>query len=319
MTMMLSPLQYYRSRLDQHDQAIYDNLLQHWMHLDENIELKKPHCELSVLTQALHFDNPILFYIDYYKITYTETIFSLRLKGRYLYSRDEIQTYLNECEQWGNYIVRKIPSVGTAEKALWLHDTILSNVSYGGSDQTNAHNIIGVIHDKTAVCEGIAKTYKYLCDLAKIPCIFVAGDLDSEPHGWNMLWLCGGTSFVDVTNDLRIGGGYDRKHFLRSEAEMIGYQWDRSILPECKVHNLENFFTVHNQEELLAVIKQNINSDNLSIHLQFARHADNAEFQRLITRCLQQYPPLSSKTLSYSSDRQLLYIDNQGENPWSAT
>lgn len=309
--MTLSSLQYYRSKLDPHDQAIYDDLFQHWMHLDDNFELKKTHCGLSVLTQALHFDNPILFYIDYYKIVYMKTPFSLRIKGGYLYSREEIQTYLNECEQWGGYIIKKLPSVGTAEKALWLHDTIISNVKYGNSGQTNAHNIIGVIHDKTAVCEGIAKTYKYLCDLADIPCIFVTGTLENEPHGWNMLWLCGGTSFVDVTNDIRNGGGYDRKHFLRNTKEMKGYQWDTSLIPECKVYNAGNaFFTVHNEEELLNVIKQNMTKDSLSISLQFRQPADNAGFQRLINHCFLRYPPLLTKKISYSSTSQFLYIDN---------
>lgn len=307
--MTLNSLLYYRSKLDAHDQETYDSLFQHWMHLDNGFAIKKPHCDLSVLTQAIHWDNPLLFYIDYYRIAYAQTPFSLHIKGGYLYSLEEIKGYLADCEKWGNYIMKKLPSVGINEKALWLHDVIISNVRYGHGNGVNSYNLIGVIKDGEAVCEGIAKTYKFLCDLAGIPCIFVSGYLEKEPHGWNMLWLGGGTSFVDVTNDIRNGGGYDRNHFLRSSAEMKGYSWDTSLIPECKVHNTSNaFFTVHNQKELLDTIRKNADKDSLSISLQFGRHLNASGINLLINNCSLSCPLLLMRKISYSIDQQMLYI-----------
>lgn len=307
--MTLNSLLYYRSKLDKHDQAIYDELFQHWMHLDDNFTIRRPHCDLSVLTQAVHWDNPILFYIDYYRISYAQTPFTLHIKGGYLYTRDEIKKYLADCEQWGQYIMKRLPATGINEKALWLHDVIIANVRYGHGNGVNSHNVIGVIKDKVAVCEGIAKTYKYLCDLADIPCIFVSGALDQEPHGWNMLWVGGGTSFVDVTNDIRNGGGYDRNHFLRSSAEMKGYSWDTSLIPDCKVYNASNaFFTAHNKREFLDIVRQNANKDSLSISLQFDHHLDDVRINMLVNGCSLIYPPLMTRKISYSIDQQMLYI-----------
>lgn len=307
--MTLNSLLYYRSKLDAHDQAIYDDLFQHWMHLDDNFIIKKPHCDLTVLTQAVHLDNPILFYIDYYEISYTPMPFSLCIQGGYLYTRDEIKRYLDDCEKWGQYIMKKLPNTAMNEKALWLHDVIIANVRYGNGEKINSHNVIGVIKDKVAVCEGIAKTYKFLCDLADIPCIVVSGYLEQEPHGWNMLWVGGGTSFVDVTNDIRNGGGYDRNHFLRSSAEMKGYRWDPTLIPECKVHNKTNaFFTVHNKREFLDTIRQNAGKDSLSISLAFDRPLDDAGINMLISGCSIQYPPLMMRNISYSIEQQMVYI-----------
>ena len=278
------------------------------MRLDDNFTIKKPHCGLSALTQAVHWDNPILFYIDYYQISYALTPFTLHIKGGYLYTREQIKKYLTDCENWGKYIMNKLPSAGINEKALWLHDVIIANVRYR-ENGINSHNMIGVIKDGEAVCEGIAKTYKYLCDLANIPCIFVPGLLEQEPHAWNMLWVGGGTSFVDVTNDIRNGGGYERNYFLRSSAEMKGYSWDTSLIPDCKVYNTGNaFFTARNKKEFLNIIRQNASKDSLNINLQFDHYLDDAGINMLMSSCSLLYPPLMTRKVTYSTDRQIIYI-----------
>ena len=57
---------YYRNQLDEHDRRIYDSLVKQWMHYEKNIEIDIPHCDLVKLTQAIHWDYPLLFYINYY-------------------------------------------------------------------------------------------------------------------------------------------------------------------------------------------------------------------------------------------------------------
>lgn len=310
--MTLNSVLFYRSLLDPYDQAIYDDLLHHWIRLDDSFTIKLPHSDLSVLSRAIHLDNPILFYVNFYKLSYARLPLSLRIQSEYFYSKAEIQRYLNDCENWGLKIIKKIPAIGICEKALWLHDVILANVRYGNSNGINAHNLIGVIREKEAVCEGISKAYKFLCDLASIPCIVVSGTLDKEPHGWNMLWIDGGTSFVDVTNDIRYGSGYGRHHFLRSSVEMKGYSWDSTLIPDCKVHNKSNaFFTVHNKQEFLRVLRQNINLDSIAICLQFDNHLDDAAISRLINKYLLFYPALATREIAYSKEQQIIYISKK--------
>lgn len=307
--MTLNSLLYYRSKLDAHDQKIYDDLFQHWMKLEDNFTIRKPHCPISELTQAVHWDNPVLFYIDYYLIAYAERFDSIRIKGGYLYSKDHIRACLDKFEKWGAYIMKKLPRVGITEQALWLHDVVIANVRYGDSKGINAHNLTGVILDGEAVCEGIAKTYKFLCDLANIPCIYVSGKLDKTPHGWNMIWVGGGTSFVDVTNDIRNGGGYDRDHFLRSAAEMKGYTWNTKNIPDCKIRNTSNaFFTVRDKKELVNILRSNTDKPSLSLSLQFSKKLSEGEIEQLAHYSMMMHPPIVNRSISYSVDQQMLYI-----------
>ena len=219
-----STLLYYRNQLDPHDQSIYDRLLQQWMYMEDEITLPVPHENLTVIAKAIHYDHPILFYVDYYTLEYFINPVSIRLKGRYLYTRDQTRRYLKRCEQWGQYLRQNIPAgLDLPRQALWLHDAILANTRYGETDEVRSHNLIGVIEDGEAVCEGIAMTYKFLCDLANIPCIFVAGTMYGCPHGWNMLWVKDTSALVDVTNDITRPGRYSHRYFLRNPAELKHY------------------------------------------------------------------------------------------------
>lgn len=236
---------YYRNQLDEHDRRIYDSLVKQWMHYEKNIEIDIPHCDLVKLTQAIHWDYPLLFYINYYNIEYLTIPFlsKMQIRGDYLYEKKQTEKMLNDCEQWARYVQAKRPkNVSTVQMALWLHDVVLYNVVYSEIKGIRAHNVIGVIEDKMAVCEGIAKTYKFLCDLMEIPCIYIAGTLDGEPHGWNLIWIGKEPAFVDVTNDTYTDGTVNRKHFLRSSNEMIHYEWERNALPVCRLTNKTHLY-----------------------------------------------------------------------------
>ncbi|MBE6543728.1 MAG: hypothetical protein E7675_04955 [Ruminococcaceae bacterium] len=311
--MQIKTLQYYRTLLDSHDQGIYDKMFQHWMHFERRFTIPTPHAPLSELIQAVHMDNPMLFYIDYYKVRFTSSIFGLTIEGGYLYEKEEARRYLDECRSWGDYLVGKMPKgLQVHEKALWLHDAVIANVSYGNGDNIRSHNLIGVIADKVAVCEGIAMAYKLLCDLGDVPCIFVSGSHTLGPHAWNMIWVNNGCSFVDVTNDInKIGGDrYGRHYFLRKDSEMIGYTWDRKMIPPCKICNKSN--CVHeagSKEELVRIINDNISSSSIGIHLAYAKNMSSAELNLLIGYLSVKCRGVAGRSFSYSEDPLILYIN----------
>ena len=301
---------YYRSKLDIHDQKIYDELVEKWMHFESSIHIVVPHCEFSRLTQAIHFDYPLLFYINYYHISYSKSLFGITIHGDYLYQKEEAIELLNRCEKWGECIVKNKPQVsGKLELALWLHDVILNNVQYGDANGMRAHNMVGVIKDGQAVCEGISMTYKFLCDLVDIPCAYVSGYLNNEPHGWNILWINNEASFVDVTNDVSAHGGVDRKNFLRNSKEMVGYKWDEAILPECRLTNKTNQHLVaHNKRELRQVLNACNGWDSANIYLDFGYKLSRSEIEKIVSGLWITNPMLISRKLSYSMERQMIYI-----------
>ena len=87
--MQMKATLYYRSKLDPHDQKIYDELVKKWMSFEQSINIGIPHCEFSRLTQSIHFDYPLLFYINYYHILYTKSLFGITISGNYLYQKEE--------------------------------------------------------------------------------------------------------------------------------------------------------------------------------------------------------------------------------------
>lgn len=99
-------------------------------------------------------------------------------------------------------------------RALRLHDWLATHVVYR-PDAPYAHDAPGALVNGAAVCDGIAKAYKYLCDAAGIPCAVVRGRDATQggPHAWNLIYAAGRWTHVDVTADLPEGmtGGVARQ------------------------------------------------------------------------------------------------------------
>ena len=113
-----------------------------------------------------------------------------------------------------------------------FHDGIVTKCRYDKlAAQTpgydNAYNILGVLMDGQAVCQGYALTMKYLCDLVGIPCMNIIGDAfdeaggTPEPHMWNYvmledgLWYCLDVTWDDPTSS-------DGRDILRHDYYLVG-------------------------------------------------------------------------------------------------
>ncbi len=309
--MEMRALLYYRSKLDIHDQGVYDALVDQWMHFKNNIHIPPPNCDFSLITQAIHFDYPLLFYVNYYRIIYSKSFSGINIKGDYVYSESEARILLKKCEQWGNYIYSHTPEgIRTTEKALWLHDVILNNVKYGDSNGIRAHNIVGVVQDGLGVCEGISMSYKFLCDHYDIPCIYVSGTLNGSPHGWNMVWINNEASFVDVTNDITSHfGTFGRSNFLRNSREMAGYAWDSELIPEGRLSNKSvSYVTAYSKKDVIKIITKMKAQEGVGIHLKFNHILSEREIQLLIAACAVRCPILLAKKVLFSKERQMIFI-----------
>ena len=100
------------------------------------------------------------------------------------------------------------------EKIKYIHDWIVDNVKYDTSNNENLSNIYGCLVNKKVVCEGYARTFKYLMDELNIPCVLVSGTAvdengKSERHAWNYVYIKNSWYAIDVTWDdpIIIGNG----------------------------------------------------------------------------------------------------------------
>lgn len=101
------------------------------------------------------------------------------------------------------------------ETAKNIHDFIINHIDYDFSSDdslTDKFSMKGALLNKKAVCEGYARTFKYMCDKYDIPCVLVTGQgtnplsyssdkASNEQHMWNYLKLDNSWYAVDTTWD----------------------------------------------------------------------------------------------------------------------
>ena len=85
------------------------------------------------------------------------------------------------------------------EKALLVHDRIDKLVDYVNNGSDDDHNIVGVLINKKAVCEGYAQTYCYL--LKKLGIESRMASSNELVHAWNIIILNGKKYHIDATWD----------------------------------------------------------------------------------------------------------------------
>lgn len=97
------------------------------------------------------------------------------------------------------------------ERVLYFNNWLVENCEYvenadaGEQSDKTPYTMIGALLEKKAVCQGYSLAFKYLCDLADIPCIFVPGEAISPSsasfisHAWNYVRLGNAWYLVDST------------------------------------------------------------------------------------------------------------------------
>ena len=118
----------------------------------------------------------------------------------------DLETF-NEATKVYNLYIKSCSS--DYDKVVAAHDYIIKNCVYNvdGIDNDTLvdddFTAYGVLVKGIAVCEGYAKAFNMLMDIADIDCIMVTGTVGDNniPHAWNMVKLDDSWYHVDVTYD----------------------------------------------------------------------------------------------------------------------
>ena len=236
--------QYYRNNLASNLQVVYDTIVKSWLAHEENIKLppflSKASIEETLL--AIIKDHPEIFWVNYNKCVIRKSLFDTILFFSMHYDNQMSHQLSEDAVAWKTVTVSKLPTSTTDKDKAWLlFDYLARQVTYGNRSDPSSQTIIGTLSkNHTSICEGIAKSYKFLCDGANIPCIVVFGTVSNssnfEDHAWNIIETEHGFRHVDVTAELghaHMAGIATREGFLHSDYEMQRYQWDRSHTPAC--------------------------------------------------------------------------------------
>ena len=198
--------------------------------------------------EAYTYDNPDVFYLSPNKmflnmetttqgkkVTYNVYINS-GSEANYLVdgynSKQDIDNAISQIEQVKNEILSRRTG-NTYNDIKLVHDYLVDNVEYDSSiSKPNIYDIYGALVRKESVCEGYARSFKYLMDELNIPCTLVIGTAtnsqgQTENHAWNYVQINNNWYAVDTTWDdpIIIGNGtvsesIKYRYFLKGSSEI---------------------------------------------------------------------------------------------------
>ncbi len=252
---------YYYNQLDNYAKIIYDGLLNNKENMKSGTYIidfgrqfndllnsqgggEKLNMAFQSAWNAYTYDNMDVFYIDVEKLTLTTTTTSIGSfsthqvelsKGDntsylkpYFSATTTISGKLNLLTAIQQEIRKQLEGYSDYEKIREVHNWIIDNIEYDINLETQEpYSISGALTEGRAVCEGYARSFKYIMDGLDIPCVLVSGigtnsNGETESHAWNYVMLDNKWYAVDVTWDdpVIIGNGYipegtRYRHFLK--------------------------------------------------------------------------------------------------------
>ena len=268
-------IKYYYHQLDDNAKIIYDKLESNIDNLKKDnyiIDFKKQFNDLlhtslgdynlnksfQSALDALSYDYPELFYIDITKIaliiksssigsitTYTVTICpsdNHNYLSNEFNSEIEVNSAIQKVENIRTNTINSLYNLSDYDKVKNIHDALANSLEYDTTySNSNTHNIYGALIQKNVVCEGYAKTFKYMLDELNIENILVSGTATNttgktESHMWNYVKLNGNWYGIDVTWDDPIIIGGTLKNNIRRDYFLRGfYTFNQSHSPSGKI------------------------------------------------------------------------------------
>lgn len=189
-----------RSVLTDSELELYDSILNDIGFFKETVPLTVDALVYTKVAELVRIEQ--LAYIQVSDISNEYNLNEQRfdLTYNYRFTADEVSRMNLAAENAAEKIMEGItPGMDDYEKLKYFHDYIVLNCEPSTEDPYT-DTIYGALVRGKALCEGYAKAFSYLCNLAGIENIIVTGGTN-VPHMWNMVKLGGNWYHVDVTWD----------------------------------------------------------------------------------------------------------------------
>lgn len=198
--------------------------------------------------EAYTYDNPDVFYLSPSKMYLNiETTTKGKNTTYYVYvnhgkennylidefsSKAEVDQAINQIEQVRNSILQNKKS-NAYDNIKIVHDFLVDNTEYDTTvSKDHIYNIYGAMVNGEAVCEGYARSFKYLMDTLGIPCTLVIGkgtnsEGRTENHAWNYVqigsyWYAVDSTWDDpVSSNGWVSQSSKYRYFLKGSKDML--------------------------------------------------------------------------------------------------
>lgn len=241
------------------------------------------------------YDNPLFYYINQTIIKTQGQPGHWILLPEYLLTKTEINKININIRKVINSVKARADAFRNNKFRLekCLHDSVVKSVAYDydsikKKDSFHAYSIVGAFLDRRAVCEGIAKAFKLLCNEFGMKCIVVLGKADKKGvftedsyHAWNLVKVDNESYYVDVTWD----NLYDKDfhhisydYFNLTTKEILLDHQPTGDLPICDATRLNYFYSTRSfisaYEDLIELINQRFAAKEIT----FKARKDKGQF-----------------------------------------
>ena len=243
---------YTKSQLTAQEQYIYDQLLAGLKDQAERIEgLYPDSAMIERAIRAVDRDYPELFWFSGTGQIETSYLGDKATEAAYLptyavpeHQRAQVQA---QVDAWTANFMTGLPTSGDQwETALYVYEYIIDHADYAVVED---NSIINIMVNGQGLCGCYAKTAQYLLNRLGMDCAYITGQAGGETHAWNLLWIDGVPTWMDVTwgdpvyegTDPANGPSYD--YFgLTTEDLLLTHTPDEAVdLPDCCFEGLNYY------------------------------------------------------------------------------
>ena len=150
------------------------------------------------------------------------------------YTLEQVRDIKNDCLAKAKEIVRdlNLANLNTYERVAAVNQYLCDNCVYPATEPyiIEAHTIYGALLQKSAVCEGYARSTQLILSLCDVDSYYVPGDTPAGGHAWNLVEVDGQWYQLDVTwNDT---DSNPNMYFLVTDDYMsLSRTWEQSRYP----------------------------------------------------------------------------------------
>ncbi|WP_455543767.1 transglutaminase domain-containing protein [Intestinibacter sp.] len=324
-------MRYYFSKLNSKDREIYKQLYYGMEGFEDKIAVKGDKDIVSEIYNMILKDNPMIFYIDPSSRVYTQIGDYTWIEPVYVYDKKEVEEIKLKLNSILKPLEKKLKTINTnLDKERFIHRYLISNVKYKYNHLENdfeCHTIVGSLIHKNAVCDGISKAFKQLCDLARINCNVVYGDGWNEyekpqKHAWNMVKIEGNWYHIDETWNINLSERFKYVRYDYFNLREIDITKDHINFGKLEVCNsLENNYFYENKcilngenelDKFLVDRLNDIKMNNASKNIYFKLNCNNDDVNNLIVSSINKaFLKTNYFTTRYmidSNDTQNVYL-----------
>ena len=207
---------YYESLLSSAERDVYRAFSRGLLSYEKQFSAPRVQTDrLGEIFTMVKLDDPMIFGVERLSFKYFDGSSSVTVTPVYTMKKQERQTALETVKKRVKKILAPAADLDPYEKELFIHDYIVNNVRYDRLTKSYSHEVTGPLCHGIGVCEGMAKTFKLLCDEAGIDSLVATGvgvppdaatGKKSERHAWNIVYMDGEPLGVDVTFDNTLSG-----------------------------------------------------------------------------------------------------------------